>query len=188
MLMLWPAELPWIGPSVAVVLSPVLLASSLIGGFLLIATLIGWPLMLAAIAYDDCDGFGALSRAYSQWTGRPWYFVWSWCVAACAGTIALLLADGFGQWTLHLASLVVQTSLGDTAAGQSASQSIQSMIRFLIQAYAISFFWTSATIVYALLRQSVDWMPLDHLAPDDDERPQRDPLPVVGMPAMETEQ
>ena len=54
----------------------------------------------------------------------------------------------------------------------------------LLGSFGISLFWTSVTIIYLLLRQSIDKMPLDRLAPSDQERPPRDPLPVVGMPAV----
>ena len=54
----------------------------------------------------------------------------------------------------------------------------------LLGSFGINLFWTSVTIIYLLLRQSIDKMPLDRLAPSDQERPPRDPLPVVGMPAM----
>ena len=177
--------LPWVNGFLLVIASPLLLTGGLMAGFLIVATLLGWPLMVAAIAYDDCDGFGGLSRSYSQWTGRPWYFVWLWTVAAGVGMIAMSLAVLFGEWAFYLCSLAIKQGVGQIAAAESGRRAILAIVRLLIHAFAISYFWTSATIVYGLLRQSVDWMPCDTVAPDDDERPRRDPLPVVGIPAME---
>ena len=57
----------------------------------------------------------------------------------------------------------------------------------LVGGLGISLFWTSATIIYLVLRQSVDLMPLEQIAPSDAERPVRDPLPVVGMPAVDVD-
>ena len=170
---------------VMTVFSPLLLVAGIVAGFLIVATLLGWPLMVAAIAYDDCDGFGGLSRSYSQWTGRPWYFAWCWAIVAVAGVVALTLSRWLAVWAFYLCSETIKSGMGNTAAATIGLQNIQFLIQLLLQAYAISFFWTGATIVYALLRQSVDWMPCDTIAPDDDERPVRDPLPVVGIPAME---
>lgn len=177
--------LPVVNLIVVAAFSPFLLVGGMIAGFLLLATLLGWPLMVAAIAYDDCDGFGGLSRSYSQWTGRPWYFVWCWIVVATVGLIALAIAGYLGEWTFYLCSATIEQGMGSGSAALLGRRIIQFLILLLMRAYAISFFWTSATIVYALLRQSVDWMPCDNMAPDDDERQARDPLPVVGIPAME---
>lgn len=183
------AGVAWVLPVVNLIVvaafAPFLLVGGMIAGFLLLATLLGWPLMVAAIAYDDCDGFGGLSRSYSQWTGRPWYFVWCWIVVATVGLIALAIAGYLGEWTFYLCFATIEQGMGSGSAALTGRRIIQFLIQLLIHAYAISFFWTSATIVYALLRQSVDWMPCDNVAPDDDERQARDPLPVVGIPAME---
>lgn len=177
--------LPVVNSITIAVFAPFLLVGGMIAGFLFVATLLGWPLMVAAIAYDDCDGFGGLSRSYSQWTGRPWYFVWCWIVVATAGLIALTIAGWLGEWTFYLCSVSIEQGMGSNSSAAFGRRVVQFLIQLLMHAYAISFFWTSATIVYALLRQSVDWMPCDSMSPDDDERQARDPLPVVGIPAME---
>ncbi len=179
-----PSRLSWVGPTLALMASPVVLLCGLVAAYLMIAVLLGWPLMVAAIATDDCDGFGSLSRSYSLWTGRPWHFVWCWISVACAGAVAMIVANWLMQSTLQLSGLAIHLALGETPAMASAVTGAQFLAAFALKVYGISFFWTSATIVYALLRQSVDGMPLDNMAPDDDERPNRDPLPVVGMPAM----
>lgn len=177
-------NIPVIGSTLVTVLSPVILLCSLIAAALLIAVVVGWPLMLAAIGTDDCDGFGGLSRSYSLWTGRPWYFAWCLIVAAVVGTVVVLLANGLAQWAVYLATLVVMFGMGEGAPAFAISRTIHVLIVLLFKAYCISFFWTCAMIIYALLRQSVDGMPLDAMAADRDELPARDPLPVVGMPAM----
>ena len=45
------------------------------------------------------------------------------------------------------------------------------LVQGLLASFGISLFWTSVTIIYLLLRQSVDKMPLDRIAPSDQERP-----------------
>ena len=180
-----PGRLPWIGSSLAAVLTPVCVACSLVAAFLMVAMVLGWPLMVAAIATDDCDGFGGLSRSYSLWTGRPWYFAWCWIVSAGAGMVAMFLVNSLAFWTLHAAEFAIQLGMGETTATPLARLMAEDICALAPRIYGLSFFWTCATITYMLLRQSVDSMPLDRIALDDDERPERDPLPVVGMPAME---
>lgn len=185
LIVLFFVRVPGIGPIIAILSSPLILICCLIASYLLIAVAIGWPLMVAAIAMDDCDGFGGLSRSYSLWTGRPWHFAWCWSVAAIVGVIVLFLTTVCLSWTIETATLAIQITAGDGTGATASLTAIRCLLGFLSRAYFISFFWTTATIVYALLRQSVDGMPMDHMAADDDERPRRDPLPVVGIPAME---
>jgi hypothetical protein len=177
-------RIPSVGPAFAMMAGPVVLTFGLAGAFLMIAVLLGWPLMVAAIATDDCDGFGGLSRSYSFWTSRPWYFAWCWIIVAGCGMVAMSLAHGVAHCTGHLTGLLIQIGLADTPSAPFAISTVEFLIQLGLRAYALSFFWTSATIIYAVLRQSVDGMPLDTMAPDDDERPPRDPLPVVGIPAV----
>jgi len=178
-------RIPWIGATLVVLGSPVILVCSMTAAYLFLAILIGWPLMLAAIATDDCDGFGGLSRSYSLWTGRLWYFAWCWIVAAVVGTVAVLLASWLGRWGLLISDLAIRTGMGESNTEVDAASTVQFLLTILLRMYCLSFFWTSVTIGYVLLRQSVDRLPFDVIAPDDEERPKRDPLPVVGIPAMQ---
>jgi hypothetical protein len=179
-----PGRLPFIGWMIVMIVSPLVLGCSLVAAFLIVATVVGWPLMVSSIAYDDCDGFGGLSRSYSLWTGRPWQFVWYWLVAAMGGTIAMFLVGWLASCALQVAAFAFQSGMGDEADVRWTGELLKGLI---VSAYGISYFWTSTTIVYALLRQNVDGVPFHVVAPDDDERPTRDPLPVVGMPAVSGE-
>lgn len=179
-----PGRAPMIGATLGMLVAPLLVVCSLAAAYLVFAVLLGWPLMVAAIATDDCDGFGAFSRSYSFWTGRAWYFAWCWIVACFVGFIAMSLAYWLGFGTLYFSNLAISSGIGPSLAAESTEHAAMAIVAFLMRTFAISLFWSLATIVYILLRQSVDKMPLDHSAPDDDERGTPDPLPVVGMPAM----
>ena len=180
-----PSHLPLIGHVWLYVASPALLAGGCVVSVLLLTAALGWPLMIAAIAVDDCDGFGGLSRAYSFCTGRPAHAI---LFAAVAVTFASFLT--------HVASLffTAATLLARTAAVMvtshvlhvgTVSHGCSLVAHALVGTFAISLFWTSVTLVYLLLRATVDQRPLDHLAPDEGERPPRSPLPVVGIPATD---
>jgi hypothetical protein len=175
-------RVPVIGSLFALLVSPVLAILSLTAAWLLIAIALGWPLMLAAVAMDDCDGFGGLSRSYSMWTGRPWYYVWCLFVSACLGTIALYLVGELAHWVLSLSGATIYWSTYGMQGPEPSGPAIQFLVALVLKAYCISFFWTSATITYALLRQSVDSVPLDIIA--SGEKPVREPFPVAGIPAV----
>lgn len=180
-----PGRLPLIGETLVLLTTPLIVVFSLAAAYLVIATLLGWPLMVAAIATDDCDGFGGFSRSYSFWTGRSWYFAWCWIVGLIVGTIALSLAHWLALVTLYFSELVISVGVGPSPVSKSAGIAALTIVAFLLRTFSVSLFWSTATVIYILLRQSVDKMPLDHSAPDDDERDQHEPLPVVGMPAMQ---
>jgi hypothetical protein len=52
-----------------------------------------------------------------------------------------------------------------------------------VNAFAHSFFWVAATIMFLLLRKSVDATPLDQLT--EDRQSTLGELPIVGMAAAE---
>ena len=54
-----------------------------------------------------------------------------------------------------------------------------------VKGIGISYFWSATVVIYLLLRQEVDGVPVDRVAPDDELRPVRDPFPVVGIPATD---
>lgn len=180
-----PGRLPLIGEAVVLVATPLVVVFSLAAAYLVLAIFLGWPLMVAAIATDDCDGFGAFSRSYSFWTGRSWYFAWCWIVGAVVAAVALSLTQWLGMITVYFSELVIRIGVGPSPVAKSAGSAALTIVAFLLRTFSVSLFWSTATIVYILLRQSVDKMPLDYAAPDDNEREPRDPLPVVGMPAMQ---
>jgi hypothetical protein len=178
-------RVPVIGSGLLAVMSPVLLVCAAAVGFLLMMTAICWPIMVAAIATDGCDGFGGLSRAYSLVTGRPWYAVWSVIVAAFIGVALYSLSALLVELALYF-----EVQVTSFAAGENLSHSPLAAVSLWIARVGLSglangYFWSSTTLMYLLLRQSVDGMPLDRNAPDDEDRQPNDPLPVVGMPAVD---
>ena len=184
LVMAWLGRLPFVGTTWLMLASPALLACGFIIAVLLLAAALGWPLMIAAIAVDDCDGFGGLSRSYSLWTGRPAYAAWCAVVAAVFGSVFHSLVSLALGWTLAITLSIATSGAGSDWSAETLTTCCTLLVQGLLASFGISLFWTSVTIIYLLLRQSIDKMPLDRIAPSDQERPPRDPLPVVGMPAM----
>jgi hypothetical protein len=184
LVMAWLGRLPCVGTTWLVLASPPLLACGFVIAVLLLAAALGWPLMIAAIAVDDCDGFGGLSRSYSLWTGRPAYAVWCAVVAAGFGSLLHFLASLVLGWTLAITLSIATSGAGSELSAETLTTCCTLLVQGLLASFGISLFWTSVTIIYLLIRQSVDKMPLDRITPSDQERPPSDPLPVVGIPAM----
>ncbi len=180
-----PSHLPLIGHVWLYAASPALLAGGCAVIVLLLTAALGWPLMIAAIAVDDCDGFGGLSRAYSFCTGRPAHaIVFATVAVAFASFLTHVTSTLFATATL-LARTTAAIATSHVTHLETVSHGCGLVAHALEETFAISLFWTSVTLVYMLLRAAVDQRPLDHLAPDETERPPRTPLPVVGIPATD---
>ena len=180
-----PSHLPFVGSAWLRVASPALLAGGSAVIVLLLAAALGWPLMIAAIAVDDCDGFGGLSRSYSFWAGRPFHAIGFALVAALIEACILTVASLFFDAAIAMVHFGAVLATSDVEQLATIIRACKNVTNILLGTFEISLFWTSATIVYLLLRQAVDQKPFDQIAPDDSERPVRNPLPVVGIPATD---
>ncbi|WP_373650696.1 hypothetical protein [Schlesneria sp. DSM 10557] len=178
-------RLPWVGQAWLLLSSPVILILAGAMAFLLLVTTVGWPLMVAAVATDDCDSFGALSRAYSGMTSKPWYVLSFIAVSFGAGTVLMSLAHLFADTTIWCALSSAAWGSGNERATSALFSPLSFLLRLAVGAVGSSFFWSAATISYLLLRQQVDGVPIDTVAVDDEARPAREPLPVVGIPATD---
>ena len=178
-------RLPLVGSFWLILGSPFVLLLAGAMAFLLLVTAVGWPLMVAAIATDDCDSFGALSRAYSGLTSKPWYALGFLAVGIFTGIILMSLVNLFAETAIWCAMSSVAAGSGRERAQGSLFMPLTILVSLIVQGVGASFFWSATTISYLLLRQQVDGVPVDQVAADDESRPVRDPLPVVGIPATD---
>lgn len=178
-------RLPLLGSTWLLITSPVIAAIGFAIAFLFLATAIGWSLMTAAVSTDDCDSFGSLSRAYSGLTGRPWQVAGHFTLSAVVGIILMGVVVLVSELTIWCAMSCVSAGSGNERALDTLLDPLRTMLGAITSGIGASYFWSASTIVYLLLRQEVDGVPLDRVAPDDDARPVREPLPVVGIPATD---
>lgn len=169
-------------------LSPLIAILGFVMAFLLLATAIGWPLMVASISADDCDSFGGLSRAYSGITGRPWHLAAYVAVGLLVGQVVMRVASFVGYFAIDCALRGTSIAGPDQFAFQSLSAQLKMYVGLALAGVAVSYFWSASTIIYLLLRQDVDGIPLDRIAADASSQTVRDPLPVVGIPATDARQ
>lgn len=154
----------------------------LVGGLLLTLILVGlglgWPLMIASAATEDDDGFDALSRTYAYVYQRPWHYAAYVLLAAGLGLVGVGVVGLFTDVVVHLAGWSVSrlapqatygaftratwSEAGSTPAAASAAW--LGLVGLLVRAWAYSYFWTAAALIYLLLRRDVDGTPISRVA------------------------
>lgn len=154
------------------------LLASLAMALLLLLILASWPLMVVAISVEGSDGFDGLSRAMGYVMNRPWYFLFLVIIAVGVG----LLTDYFVLELFALTARLSEWSIG--ASDANAFSVWKEFLKLVHLAVLVSYFWSSMTVIYFLLRQSDDGTPLDEVyIPGPPPKPE--PLPLVGVAASQ---
>ena len=172
---------------------------TLLGGvlaLLLLGLTLCWPLMIATIGVEGTDAFDGLSRSYNYLFSRPWYVIWMTCVILVIGGCALFGVRWLAIEADHLAVMSMSSGASKSTmepflpTAADSSSSVQNLLNFSrgvitlgVNAFAHSFFWVAVTVMFLLLRKSVDSTPLDHLT--EDRQTPLGELPIVGMAAAE---
>ena len=190
----------------------VLWGLELVFGFLMAVILIGvgvgWPLMFATISVEGTDGFDGLSRAYNYIFERPLYVLWQGVVTMFYGSIMIFFVWLMAQILTQLAVWGVSWGMGyqavvgllggtlevaatdDPAAEMAVVSRGAEIVRcwmyaldVVVVGFVYTFFWSSATIAYFVLRHSVDANDFDEVFVEESE--DRDELlPLVGTPSV----
>ena len=156
---------------------------------------------------DDDPRFTVRPPWYGTGLARA---LWLLLLMVVYGTVVLTFATHIANTGAQLASWAVASGMGadhvrqelimrppvllsdptsfaastpNTMAGSALSFWLQ-VFAWLLEGFAISFFWTAATIIYFLLRLSLDAKPLDQIFMPA-AQPNGQTLPLVGIPAAE---
>lgn len=189
----WITRIPTAGPPVVAFGWLMLWACGAALALLLMGLTLCWPMMIATIGVEGTDAFDGLSRSYNYLFSRPWYVLWMTMVILGIGGCAM-----FGvRWLVSQAESLALISLASGAPDRTLSQFQEfdsartatgsllrlshSMIRLGVHAFAHSYFWVATTVIFLLLRKSVDSTPLDHLSEDRQRKPGE--LPLAGIAA-----
>ena len=174
----------------------------LFGGILallLLGLTLCWPLMVATIGVEGTDAFDGLSRSYNYLFSRPWYVLGMTLLILVMGGCTLFGVRWLAMQADHLAVMSLASG-SPTATWQQfqpqpvgqppLTETTLSLLRFSrgfitlgINAFSHSFFWVAVTVMFLLLRKSVDSTPLDYLTID--RQTPLGELPIVGMAAAE---
>jgi hypothetical protein len=171
---------------------PVVVGVGFLMALLLVGLWLGWPLMWATISAEGTDAFDALSRSYSYVYQRPLRYVCYLLVAGLLGLVGWVLVAVVAQATIALAAWGVSWGSGmedlkplmggaelqgAAYAGSVLVQFWTNLVQVLAAAFLSSYFWTSTTTIYFLLRYDVDAMEMDEVfVPEEDE--------TYGLPAL----
>lgn len=183
-----------VGVAAAGLLWPLVLLGGFTMAFLLIGLFFAWPLMWAAISAEGTDAFGALSHAYSYTYQRPLHYLCYTVVASVLGLIGWFLVDLFAFWVIQLSEWGVTWGSG-AERWQAIKDATQlegalawgrwfivfwtNAVLTLAFAYLFSYFWTSTTVIYFLLRRLVDATEIDEVfLPEEQE--------FHGLPPLKT--
>lgn len=204
-------RIPVAGPLVIGILWGMQLLIGFLMAVVLVGLAAGWPLMFATIAVEGSDGFDGLSRAYNYVFERPLYYLWQLVIAMLYGSLAVFVVWMMAQLSVHLASWGVAWGMGAeqvaaltsevppivsrgmaVASGQpSETNAGTALVAWWTNGWAVvlhgfvhSFFWTTATIMYFLLRRSVDANDFDEVFVEGDGDAD-ELLPLIGGASAE---
>jgi len=200
-----------LGFAVAAVVWPVAILAGLGIAVLVAGLVFGWPLLWGNLSIEEnSDAFDAVGRLYSYLGSRPIHYLvylaialllgaFGWFVVAwlinlaygfSAGIAGLLAgAERAVDWSTFGSLLATPEQVGlkpDTAGG-NILRFWASFGRLLVTAYGVCYFWTAYTIIYFLLRQEVDRIPIDDVyrdEPEDTSELPRLKTDAAGVPSL----
>ena len=198
-------RIPVAGEFVVGVLWGLGLLASLLMALILLGLAAGWPLMYATVSVEAFDGFDGLQRGYNYVFERPWHYLGLGLVTMVHGSIVTFFVWLMGQLVVSLTAWAAGSGLGMEAAARAMSDvptlvaaasnappdnswialfvaGWTRLVAALVVGFVYSYFWTAATIIYFLLRRSVDGNELDEIYVQDEEV-KDDLLPLVGTAA-----
>jgi hypothetical protein len=200
-------RVPWVGEGIVGALWFVPLALAFFMVLLLIGLAAGWPLMVATISTEATDAYDGFSRSFSYIFSRAWHALWYAIVALAYGLVVLAFVQLVAGFVIYLAGWVVASGMGLENLGPVPSLDTTALrftrdssgwielgrplmgfwlhaLLLAVAAFGASYFWTAATIIYFLLRQSEDATDLDEVFLTAE--PERDDLlPLVGTAASD---
>ncbi len=154
---------------------------------LLLWLFIGWPLMWPAISAEETgDSFEAMSRSFAYAFQRPLHYLFYVVLAAAFGLVGWAVVDfacyltleaahwavSWGAW--HERMLEIETTQkpaeGVTAlwVGVMMLRGLETIPLAISEAFAYSYFWVAATVIYLLLRQQLDRAEFDDVWLEED--------------------
>ena len=153
-------RIPGIGPAMASALGFVPLLFGLMMALILAGLAIGWPLMHATVAAEGEDAPDALSRSYSYVNQRFPRYVAHVVVAWIIGAIGFAFVILFARAVLALAGWGVAWGAPDPMSSSPFSESARAfwvqVVGWIVHGWIYSYFWSSASIIYLILRRDVD--------------------------------
>ena len=202
-------SIPYVGPWILLIVSPLVGIATLIIAFILVLGVLTFGLMLPAVSIGGKDAFEGWSSAYSYLLWGFNRFVGYGVMLLVIGGLTTLAAIGLvelfilimgetvsigliGNEIIHIAGKgrglipalypTTQGGVGLTVASWVVVV-IALLARFLVAAYAFSYFFTASTIMCFLLRKHVDRIDVDEVYEEEAEEEElsfeEEPVPTA---------
>lgn len=197
--------IPYAGELLVAIFYPLAVLAGFIMVFIAIGFIFGAPLFFPTISVEGSDSFDAMSRSFSYIYARPWHYIFYIAVAKIYGAICIAFVWLFGYFMIiaslwaggifmgaklgHILSpLNLGLIKGTSAASGPVTYDIAGFILFVwlaiiigfILAYAVSYYYSAATIIYLLLRKKVDDIDMKEVYEEEEKE---EPLPAPTTPA-----
>lgn len=175
---------------------PVALLLGLFMAVLLLGLVFGWPLMWPAIGAENGDSFEALNRCYAYVYRRPLEYLGYTIVATLLGTLAWAVVWGVAEGVVHLSNWSASWAAGGSrmdeiraavagtqswggaaGAGVWLLRTWEGLVRLVALGFVYSYFWSSVSGIYLLLRLREDGTDLDEVFVEQSQPPR--PLPQL---------
>ncbi|MCI0674931.1 MAG: hypothetical protein L0Y42_04040 [Phycisphaerales bacterium] len=162
--------------------------------FLLLGYWLGFPMLLPAVASENCDGADAMQRAYAYVVSRPLHLLCYWVIALVGLALGFMVVSVvasltlnvtkwlFGYWTNNPALIVAGVDnfkflqpppeVPGPWHSRWAGAGIafwQALVVSLIGAYVIAYSFGAATIMYLLMRRASDGQDMQEIWRADSE-------------------
>ena len=158
-----------LGTSVATLLAIVPLVVGLLDAVILLGLALAWPLMVATVAAEGEDFFEAISRSYSYVNQRTAPYAAYLLLAAVVGAIGLAAVGlfvavvlGLADWSVSLGApsgvgfRFLDPASADRSGAPAVARFWTEAVATLAAGWTYSYLWTSASILYLVLRRDVD--------------------------------
>ncbi len=182
-----------------------MLLLGLVIAVLLIGYIAAGPMLIPAIACENCDATDAMHRCYQYVLSRPLHLLGYWVVSAIALALGFLVVAVFAWLTLNVTGALFSAWTGSSAAATAGGYEVfnlfsrpapgsgvgafeallqwligfwEAILLSLVAAFFISFVFNAATIMYLLMRRVCDGQAIEEVW-----RPGLVPGTLARMPA-----
>jgi len=104
-------NIPWAGELIISICLIIALIVGILITLVLIGAIAGFNLMFPAVAYENCDGFDAISRSFSYVYAKPWRMAFYTAVAAFYGAVCYMFVRFFAFLLLAVTYEFLQLGL-----------------------------------------------------------------------------
>ena len=180
----WLLMVPVVNLLVAI-LFPIVLFLGFCFAILGVGLLFGWPLAFAAVSVDGSDGFDAVSRSYSYVYQRPLQYL----VYAALGIAIGMIGYFFIAWFVDLAILLI-AGWGNAPLADFMQGRPETLVSWVLSfwcwcfqmvkvGFLFGYFWACSTVIYVILRRSVDGTPIDEIRFPPNDQPGMQTIPAL---------